>query len=711
MTWRSRRALITAIAFPILLSAGLLPGTARAGDKEDSATIAAVDKIVRGDVAQANFGEAKRKLRALLDKCKKGCSPAASAQVHMALGLVAAQIGQTDEAKTAFFDALSSDANVQLPASGVSPAIRTQWEQTQKAWLAANPQPDDSQKAGWINKGGYELSKAAVAAEVAGNFAECIEKDRAALLQEENMRARLHLALCEAKAGKIVDALRDNSKALELAKAKNDSATLKQIQDRVTELLPKLAHVTFQVPAGVNEMKISFDDRAIPADRQGDNFTIDPGTHKIHAEGVLRGARVSYDDEKVRVAEGQTVQVKITLKPAALTGGQLECMVSAKTQEEILACIPSDKKALAVHLGLDMSGYLDTTAVRVLTPAIRGSVVSPTAGWNVGASYLVDVVTAASPDVVSTASRRFADTRHAATLNGGFQPGRFGAQAFGSYSSEHDYISRTLGLTVNAELLEKQLTPQLGFSHTWDTIGRAGTDYDVFQHSLKAEELSAGATIIMSPTSLLVLGTSVALESGDQSKTYRYIPLFEPGVTVPAGASADTVNRARLPAKPLEQLPLDRRRFSLGVRFIQRMRATSTLRLEERAYTDTWGIKASSTDARYMMDMSTRLRVWPHLRAHVQTGSSFYKRVYGATLNSDGSATIPQFRTSDRELSPMIGVTVGGGIRLALTDPAQKFQLAIVATADGLFNYYFNTLYLRSRLAGYGTIGLEADFE
>ena len=45
-----------------------------------------------------------------------------------------------------WFDALKSDAAVQLPESGVSPGVRTQWEQTQKAWLAANPQPDDSQK-------------------------------------------------------------------------------------------------------------------------------------------------------------------------------------------------------------------------------------------------------------------------------------------------------------------------------------------------------------------------------------------------------------------------------------------------------------------------------------------------------------------------------------------------------------------------------------
>ncbi len=703
--------MITAIALAILLALTLVPRTSRAGEKEDSATIAAVDKVIHGDVAQANYGEAKKKLRALLDKCKKNCSPGAVAQVHLALGLVSAQIGQADEAKTSWFDALNADANVQLPSTGVSPAIRQQWEQVQKAWLAANPQPDDSQKAGWVNKQGYELSKAAVAAEVAGNYAECIEKDRAALTQEENMRARLHLALCEAKVGKVVDALRDNAKALEAARAKNDVSALKQVQERVTELLPKLAHVVFQIPTGVNDLRIVFDDRPVPPERYGDNFTIDPGTHKVHAEGVLRGARVSYDDEKVEVAEGQTVSVKITLKPAALTGGQLECMVAAKTQEEILACLPNERKPLVVHLGLDMSGYLDTTAVRVLTPAVRASVLSPTAGWNVGASYLVDVVTAASPDVVSTASRRFADTRHAATVTGGYLPGRFGGQVFGSFSSESDYISRTLGATVSGAFLDKQFTPQLGFSHTWDTQGRAGTPYDVFSRSLTVEEFSAGSTVILSPVSLLVFGATVALENGDQSKTYRYVPFFDRGVSVPVGASPEVVNQARLPAKALEALPLDRKRFSIGLRYIQRMRATSTFRLEERIYDDTWDIKASSTDFRYLMDTSNRLRIWPHVRFHIQTGASFYNRIYGATLNSDGSATIPEFRTTDRELSPMFGATVGGGARFALTDPQSKIQLAVVATADGLFNYYLNSLYLRTRLGGYGTIGLEADFE
>lgn len=711
MTSRVHRVLVAAFLL-VALALGA-PRRAVAGEKESAAVVASVDKILAKEVASANFGEARKKLQALLTGCNKKpspCSGASVARVHVALGMIAAQIGQAEDAKSAWSDAFGQDPDAQLPSSGVSADLKTKFEEARKVWLVANPQADDAQKAGWVNKQAFELSKAAVAAEQAGNFTECIAKDTEALAMEENLRARMHLALCEGKSGKVVAALRNNSKALDAARAKNDTIATKTIQDRITELIPRLARVRFELPKEVDDPKLQFDDRPIPPNRLGESFTIDPGTHTVNAEGVLRGVRVSYVD-KVEAKEGETVVVKVTMKPAALTEGQLQCMVAAKTQEEIVACIPSEKKPLVVRAGLDVSAYTDTTAVHVLTPSVRGSVTSPTAGWNVGASYLVDMVTAASPDVVSTASRRFYDVRHAASATGGWKPGNVGGQLFANYSEERDYISRTIGGVASIDTMQKQITPSLGYSYTWDTIGRAGTPYDVFGKPFDTHEITLASTFILSPTSLLVLGAGVALEGGDQSKPYRYIPIFEPGVSVPVGASVAEVNGARLAAKPLEQLPLDRQRVSLNGRFVQRVRGSSTLRLEQRLYSDSWANHASTTDLRYLMDLSPRFRIWPHAHVHVQKGASFYNRVYGATLNSDGSATIPAFRTNDRELSPMLGVTLGGGVRYALTSPGAKFQLALFSTADALYNQYINALYITNRLAVYGTLGVEAEFE
>ncbi|MBS2019381.1 MAG: DUF3570 domain-containing protein [Deltaproteobacteria bacterium] len=694
----------------VVLALLCLAAPASAGEKDDAQALATLDKVLANDVANANFGEAKKKVKAVIDRCKKVCSQSVLARAEVVNGVIAAQIGQAEEAKTAWFDALNTDSSVSLPTTGISPSVRQQFEAVQKEWLAKNPQPDDAQKAGWVSKQAFDLSKAAVAAEQAGNFADCIEKDKAALTIEENMRARLHLAQCEQKAGKIVDALRDNAKALEAARAKNDAASIKQIQERVAELVPKLAHVKFELPTGINDLKITFDDRPIPPNRFNESFTIDPGQHNVKAEGTLRGGRVS-SDETFEVKEGENASVKVTLKPAALTQGQLQCMVAAKTQEEIAACLPQESKPLSVHVGLDFSAYGDSQAVRVYSPAVRGLVASPTQGWNVGASYLIDIVTAASPDVVSTASRRFHDLRHAVGVNGGYKPGQFGAQAFASFSTEKDYVSRTVGGAVSGDFADKQFTPQASYSYTWDTIGRAGTDYDVFGKPFISHEIGLSATTVLSPLTVFVFGGGVALEDGDQSKPYRYVPLFAPGINPPAGASYETVNSQRSPVKPLEQLPLDRQRYSATARYISRIRANATLRLEERLYMDSWGIKASTTDARYLVDMSPRVRVWPHFHFHIQNGASFYNRVYGVTPRTADVVTIPAFRTTDRELSPNFGVTLGGGGRIVLTDPNSKSQIALFGTADALYNQYFNALYITNRIAFYGTLGVEADFE
>ncbi len=704
---------VVLLAFVVL---GILASSHRralAGEKESAAVVASVDGILAKDVASANFGEARKKLGALLKGCARKpspCSGPAVARVHVALGMISAQIGQAEDAKNAWYEAFAADPEATLPSGTAFADLKTKFEDVKRAWLFANPQQDDAQKSGWASKPAFEAAKAAVAAEQSGNFGECVLKDSEALGLEENLRARMHLAMCEAKSGKVVAALRDNAKALDVARAKNDAIAMKAIQERVTELLPRLARVKFDLPKEVDDVKVVFDDRPIPPNRVAESFTIDPGTHGVSAEGVLRGVRVSYA-EKIEAKEGETAVVKVTMKPAALTEGQLKCMVAAKTQEEILACLPSETKPLLVRVGIDVSAYTDTTSVHVLTPAVRGSVASPTAGWNVGASYLLDMVTAASPDVVATASRRFYDERHAVTATGGWKPGAVGGQLYGSYSEERDYISRTIGASATVDTRDKMVTPSLGYSFTWDTIGRAGTPYDVFSRPLQTHEITAGSTFVLSKVSLLVLGATVTFEDGDQSKPYRYIPIFEPGVSVPVGASVDQVNGARLAAKPLEQLPTDRQRFSVGARSIVRVRGSSSLRVEERIYHDTWGITASTSDARYLMDLSPRLRVWPHFHLHAQTGTGFYKRIYGATLNSDGSATLPKYRTSDRELSPMVGVTGGGGVRYQLTAPGNKFELALLTTADALYNQYVNTLYLTNRLAVYGTLGVEAIFE
>lgn len=687
----------------------------------DAAIAAATSKVLSTDFAGANYGVARTKLRGLLDQCKRTkCQPQTSAQVHVALGMVAAQIGQVDEAKQLFTDAIKEDFGVQLPSAGVTPAIKTAFDEAKKAVPPPSATPDPKAKGGsvnippgWTSREAYELFLLAHTAHDSQLWEQCIEKAQASLKSEDQLQTRLILASCEQGAGKLIDALRNAQRVLQGALQRRDMTSVGQAKTRVEDLLKKIPHVTFVPPAGVSDLVVYFNKKEVPTGSGNKQFSVDPGRYPIHAEGHIAQVPVSFD-ETYDVKEGDNLTIQIALKPTRntqtgiLTEGQRKCMDEAKTQEDVVKCLPEDKKPISIRVGADIGGYMDTTAVRVLTPGIHGGVSSPTQGWNVGGSYLVDVVTAASPDLVSTASRRFHDTRHAGSLNGGYKPGRYGFDASASLSVENDYISRNIHGSVLGDFMDKRVTPRLGVGYSKDTIGRAGTSYDVFSNDFSVLQIDGGATIVLSPTAILVVGGTAQIERGDQSKPYRLIPMFDGQTSVPVGASVESVNANRLPIRPYEQLPLQRDRYALAARFAKRI-GTATLRLEERLYRDSWQTYASTTDFRYIMDSGKRLSFWPHLRLHGQTGSNFYQRAYVAEISP--VVRVPAFRTTDRELSPSISLTAGGGARYDISSETSKNKYALVLAVDSMFSRYFDALYIKNRLAVYGTFGIEAEFE
>jgi hypothetical protein len=687
---------------------------------EDSAVAATVEDVLNDDYAQGNFGEAKKKLSAALDRCKPGkCSGATRAQVFVALGMVQSQLGRKDDAKENFASALAEDPKARLP-SRATPDQRTQFKEVQEASgtdtsaAAAAPAPG-AKIPGWNSAEAFQLASAGLAADMAGKLDECIEKDKASLQIEEQPRTRLHLSSCEARSGKLIDALRNAQKALEAGIKKRDAGVMKVARDRVQSLLARIPHVTFVPPQGVDDLTVTFDEREVPKGSLTKKFSVDPGKHHVRAEGLLNGIPVTFDKE-YDIKEGDYVTVAITMSspsPEYLTPGQLRCMLQAKTQDAVLKCLPENKKNLVVKASLEVAGYADTLAVQVFTPKVTGSVTSPTSGWNVGGSYTLDVLSAASPDIVSMASRKYGERRHAGGVSAGYKPGLYGVQANANVSSEPDYLSLSAGGAVTADLRDKLITPRLGYTYMSDTIGKGGTPFSVFSRDFRTHEFDVGATFVLSATSVLMVGGTLQFERGDQSKPYRHVPMFDPQTVapfVPVGATVELVNRTRLPMRPIEQLPTERDRFAIAARFAHRF-SSSTLRIEQRFYYDTWQTKASTTDGRYLMDITKRLRVWPHLRMHVQSGTNFYQLAYSAVVQPDGTVTVPLFRTGDRELAPMGTATVGGGTRIALTKGEAKTQFGLTIQGDLMYSRFLNSLFVTSRTAIYGAIGLDAEFE
>jgi hypothetical protein len=360
---------------------------------------------------------------------------------------------------------------------------------------------------------------------------------------------------------------------------------------------------------------------------------------------------------------------------------------------------------------LDTSFYADTDHVGVFSPSISLGIEKPTAGWNLHGSYLVDVVSAASVDIVSTASQRFREVRHAGSLSGGWESGDFGMNLFGSVSREPDYLSLTGGAGITESFDQKNVVLQLNYTYGHDTAGRSGTPYDVYSHTIHNHFLNGGLSFVVDRATVMVLMADAVLERGDTSKPYRYIPMFADSVApvVPKGASIDDVNRVRLPDRPLEQLPLARDRYALTWRYLHRFES-STIRFDERLYADTWGQRASSTDLRYLVDVTRRFLVGPHLRFHAQNAVNFWQRAY-TVKRGDGydGWYLPALRTGDRELGPLLTTTIGASAQIAVGPDDHPNAWVLGFIMDGGWTNYLDDLYITQRFATYGAFTLEAE--
>ncbi|MEJ7729632.1 MAG: DUF3570 domain-containing protein [Polyangiaceae bacterium] len=354
----------------------------------------------------------------------------------------------------------------------------------------------------------------------------------------------------------------------------------------------------------------------------------------------------------------------------------------------------------------EVSAYADNDYTEVLTPAVTGSLESPTGGWGLTASFLVDVVSSASADIVASASPRWTELRYAPALSVHHPIADADVAVHGALSHEPDYLSLSLGGSVAMDILRKSVTPSIGYTYSHDTVGRAETPFDVFSRVVQHHAIDLSASFVIDKATMVIGSGTLVVESGDGSKPYRAIPMFDPAAVgrAYAGMGAAAVDRLRTDDRPLEQLPTERERWALEGRLLHRF-ARSTLRLGERLYTDSWGLWATTTDARWLIDVGPSVRLGPHLRLHEQTGVDFWRLAYTAVPGPDG-VVLPALRTGDRELGPLVAATTGFGFGLQLTR-----GLRATLEGDTVFTQFLDHLYILQRAGVLTTATLEASIE
>jgi hypothetical protein len=284
--------------------------------------------------------------------------------------------------------------------------------------------------------------------------------------------------------------------------------------------------------------------------------------------------------------------------------------------------------------------------------------------------YDADIVTGATPRTYSridalSAATSFSDQRHAFHAGLEYRTGNVTVDGRYSYAFEHDYRSHVVDVGARVDLLGKNTTLALDYSHNFDSVCDADnrgatplqrqaleTSDNCFKDGVKGvvteplaiDAYQASWTQIVTPRILFQLVAGLEVLDGFQSNPYRRVRLFD-------GA-----------AEAQEAEPYLRQRYSVTGRArwaVPQMRAA--IGAEGRFYWDTWGIKSGSAQVDVEAHLTDRLTLRLRGRFYQQSRAVFYRDA-GESLSYEAVGPVGQYFTGDRELSPFRDWLLGGKI-------------------------------------------------
>jgi len=91
---------------------------------------------------------------------------------------------------------------------------------------------------------------------------------------------------------------------------------------------------------------------------------------------------------------------------------------------------------------------------------------------------------------------------------------------------------------------------------------------------------------------------------------------------------------------------------------------------------------------------------------------SFWQRAYTSVQNVNGMQVwdLPKYRTGDRELGPLWTTEGGLGLKWYLGSAEQPETWALQLTTDAMYTSFLDDLFVTSRTAILGALGLEGQF-
>jgi hypothetical protein len=323
------------------------------------------------------------------------------------------------------------------------------------------------------------------------------------------------------------------------------------------------------------------------------------------------------------------------------------------------------------EVGFTVLSYRERGLIRVTEPIVWGEA-QIAEHWEIRGSAAIDVVTGASPELITNVTGRPVQTITGASVDDRRTTAdikiarRFGEMRFGvsrAISNEKDYKSRAYGVEAKLDLNERTTTLALAYGRSSDRVRSA--DDALLDEPRDTREYLAGWTQVLSPVALLQTTLQWSRGKGWYNDPYKHTLTFYPDGGVPAFAldtrpgernSTAWVNRYR------HHFPTQR----------------GTLQLDYRFYRDDWGIRSHTLEGGWEQSLGERWSLRPSLRYYTQSKADFY--------TPEVPRPRPAILSSDQRLAAFGGVSPAIRATLRL-DPGWK--------VEGTAGYVHNAASLR----------------
>ena len=306
------------------------------------------------------------------------------------------------------------------------------------------------------------------------------------------------------------------------------------------------------------------------------------------------------------------------------------------------------------EIGITVLGYKERGLMKVTEPVLWGRAQFLEA-WEVQASAAIDIISGASPQLVTNAGGKpvnsisgasITDRRKTGDVKVTRRFGDFALSASRALSRENDYRSKAFGLEGRLDLNERNTTLTAGYGKSDDRV--LSRDDPHLNQPRETREYLVGVTQILSPTALVQSTLSASRGEGWYNDPYKLTFTF-----FPSGP----------PLLAADRRPDHRDTWSWLTRYRKHFpEAHGTLQAEYRFYRDDWGIRAHTIELAWQHEVNERWSVRPALRYYTQDAADFYSPVIPVSP--------PAILSSDQRLGAF------GGLSPSLR--------AIVRLADGI---------------------------